>query len=297
MMEAADGARASLVARFVRSWGESIETLCAASAEGSEPLSEAESALLEEGDETLASELEGTLRHWLWSHHQFLELDGPAHEQLRETLERAIASLAGGEPVQQALTRQRHELAEFLRARLGPAPRDVVSAEYSPDLQLALLGLEPELRPPVLDIGCGANASLVRSLRARGLRAHGIDRLAPEDVAIGDDWLRFSYGEARFGTVLSHLGFSLYFLHHHLAGRDTAYEYARSYMAILTSLVPGGLFAYTPGLPFLETLLDASKYRVRHVPFAEALRVPVLVDIEQRTGLALSHASHVERLR
>lgn len=130
---------------------------------------------------------------------------------------------------------------------------------------------------------------------ARGWLAHGIDRVAPPELSLGSDWLQFEYGEARFGTVLSHLGFSLYFLHHHLAGRDTAFDYARTYMAILRGLTIGGLFAYTPGLPFLEALLDAGKYRVRHVPFADPLRVPVLHDIERRSGLALSHATHVER--
>ncbi|HEY6878180.1 MAG TPA: hypothetical protein VI299_09175, partial [Polyangiales bacterium] len=97
----------------------------------------------------------------------------------------------------------------------------------------------------------------------------------------------------RYGTIVSHQAFSLHFLHHHHAAGDTAFDYARTFMAILRALVPGGVFAYAPGLPFIESVLTG--YRVQRVPFAPALRVPLLVDIEQRSGLSFSYATHVTR--
>ena len=68
------------------------------------------------------------------------------------------------------------------------------------------------------------------------------------------------------GTVLSHLGFSLHFLHHHLRPGDEALRYARRYMEVLRSLRPGGVFAYAPGLPFVEEHLDAGRWRLERTP-------------------------------
>jgi hypothetical protein len=83
--------------------------------------------------------------------------------------------------------------SDLVRAWIAPAKaplRPTVSAEYSPELQLSILGLElRDLTEPILDLGCGARAELVRYLRARGKRAVGIDRhLSTEDGARRADW-------------------------------------------------------------------------------------------------------------
>lgn len=294
-------------ALFRLSWGDSLEALCdptqaSAFSEASafrDISREVAVALAHESfGKGVSSSLSAELVRWLWLRHQFIELDLAAQAQLTRSIRRALRAAASGVALEAALGAHREELAAFVRARLGAHPRDVVSAEYSPALQLAVLGLsEDMLRPPLLDVGCGPEAALVRSLRLRGLDALGLDRTPPADVGCYGDWLTFDYGRRRWGTVLSHLGFSLYFLHHHLAGRAAAADFARAYMAILHSLAPGGSFIYTPGLPFIEQLLDAGEYRIRCVEFAPELRVQTLTDIEQRTGLALSHATHVERLK
>jgi hypothetical protein len=284
---------------FERTWGGSLAELCAATATPLEPLppEQLAAAQSEADDDDAAERITGALLNWLRSRNQFLELDGADEQQLQVSVERALEVVASGAAAERALLRHRAELAAWVRARLGPTPRDVVAAAYSPALQWEVLGLsETVARPPVLDVGCGEQADLVRFLRTRGIAARGIDRVVPEELGEVADWLTFDYGDDHYGTVLSHLGFSLHFLHHHLAGSERAFDYARTYMAILRSLAPGGRFVYTPGLPFIEALLDARSYRVSHVPFADALRVEVLSDIEQRTGLALSHATHVERL-
>src|ERR687889_481306 len=94
----------------------------------------------------------------------------------------------------------------FVGARLGESPRDAVCAGYSPSLQLKVLGLSPKGPPePVLNVGCGRDAALVRYLRGRGAEAYGIDRTAPEgeEGIATADWLDFAYGEERWGTVIS----------------------------------------------------------------------------------------------
>lgn len=125
-------------------------------------------------------------------------------------------------------------------------------AEYSPSLQLGVLGLSPDtLLEPVLDVVCGPSAGLVRCLRAEGITALGIDRAAPDDVGVVADWLTFPYGTARWGTMVSHLGLSLHFLRHQLGCSsqvsDLATAHAEAYMRVLRSLRVGGEFAYAPG--------------------------------------------------
>src|SRR5215211_6271348 len=96
--------------------------------------------------------LSGLLAPWLQERNQFLHLDAPAAP-------RGLRCLPD----------------------LGEAPRDAVCARYSPPLQLGALDLSSEALPePVLDVGCGSDAAMVRYLRQRGVEAYGIDRFAPE---------------------------------------------------------------------------------------------------------------------
>ena len=238
------------------------------------------------------------LQRWLWSRNQFLELSEDSQAELAESVERALHQLQAQADVASTLASHRDELAAFVQAHLGKSPREVVCAEYTPELQLQILGLgSVALAEPVLDIGCGESAGLVRFLRARGVRAQGLDRAVRGELGFTADWLSFPYEAHRPGTALSHQGFSLHFLHHHLKPGDGAFAYARAYMAILRALLPGGRFVYTPGLPFLEDMLDADLYRVQRVTFASELRVASLRQIEAATGLSLSYATHVERVR
>ena len=77
--------------------------------------------------------------------------------------------------------------------------------------------------------------------------------------------------------MISHLGLSLHFLRHHLvdgpAAETLALAHARAYMRILTSLRPGGSFAYAPALSSVEELLPASDYRCERVGRARYIRL------------------------
>ncbi|MET0343304.1 MAG: class I SAM-dependent methyltransferase [Polyangiales bacterium] len=288
---------ALLVTLFQNAWGSSFNDLLS-------PLEGAPPALLSWEDANGPASARGAeaavliaLERWLWARNQFVALDAGDEARLAEAVRRALEGMAQPGGAEAALALHRREVADFVCGVLGTAPREVPCAEYTPALQLEVLGLTGvPLAPPLLDIGCGAGAQLVRFFRDGGLDAEGLDRDAPADVGTRGDWLAHDYARKSWGTVLSHQGFSLHFLHHHHGSGDTAYAYARTYMSILRTLAPGGLFAYAPGLPFLEALLDPSLYRMKRVPFADALRVSSLRAIEQKSGLDLSYAAHVERV-
>lgn len=244
-------------------------------------------------------ELRAHLVRWLRRRNQFIELDAAALAQLDAVcaagLRATATALASDDPraaLRAVFRSVRAALGEFVVDRLGAEPREVVSGEYSAALQLEVLGLQLDtLGEPVLDVGCGPQATLVLALRAAGLQAEGIDRDAPATATVAD-WLQYAYGSDRWGAVISHLGFSLHLLHHHLAGRQAAFVHAEVYMQILRSLRVGGVFAYAPGLPFLERLLPRAQYEVTRgaLPQSSALRAG-----QADTGLALGLPTRVRR--
>lgn len=141
---------------------------------------------------------------------------------------------------------------------------EVVCAEYSAELQMELLGLDiSELKEPLLDVGCGAKARLVSFLVEAGIDAYGIDRnLNTDDQVSNADWMDFNFVPNQWGAVISNLGFSNHFRHHHLRNDGDFIDYAKKYMEILQSLKLGGAFFYAPDLPFIETYLDQEKYEI-----------------------------------
>ncbi len=138
----------------------------------------------------------------------------------------------------------------------------VTCSEYSPELQLKILRIDiTQIDTPVLDVGCGQEGNLVTYLREKGIEAYGIDRFIPDSPYIENiDWLEYDYGVRQWGAIISNLGFSNHFVHHHWREDGQYIDYARKYMQILNSLKAGGTFYYAPGLPFIEQHLDRSQY-------------------------------------
>ena len=221
---------------------------------------------------------------------QFAASEPETPRAIRRVVGAIFAALESGAPRAEAMTRGAGELREALRRALGDAPREVPAAAYSPELQLAVLGLRIDaLREPILDVGCGEGAALVRALRDAGKDAHGIDRWMDPPT----DWLTYDYGTSRWGTIVSHLGFSLHFMHQEMKSSDLAFEYARAYMRIVRSLAPGGTFAYVPGLPFIEAMLPAAELRVVRIPLARELVTESVARVQSATGLVLDASTHV----
>lgn len=223
-----------------------------------------------------AGDLADQLVRWLHRHNQFLYATAQTRAELGQAYAQTLADTAEllaearteqevEDGLPQLLAEHHQRLALALKVAFGARLRDTVQAEYSPGLQIAVLGLS-QVETPVLDVGCGATAALVDYLRDAGIEGVGMDRDAQAPGVVQADWLTQDYGRGIWGTVISHLGFSLHFLHHHLSDHELAFDYARAYMRILASLRVGGRFAYAPALPFLEAVLG-DNYRVESRTF------------------------------
>lgn len=223
-----------------------------------------------------AGDLADQLVRWLHRHNQFLYATAQTRAELGQVYAQTLADTAEllaearteqevEDGLPQLLAEHHQRLALALKVAFGARLRDTVQAEYSPALQIAVLGLD-RVETPVLDVGCGATAALVDYLRNAGIEGVGMDRDAQAPGVVQADWLTQDYGRGIWGTVISHLGFSLHFLHHHLSDHELAFDYARAYMRILASLRVGGRFAYAPALPFLEEVLG-DNYRVESRTF------------------------------
>jgi hypothetical protein len=154
--------------------------------------------------------------------------------------------------------------AEKIYTNAGYALELVPCSEYSPELQINILKISINaISGPVLDIGCGKQGKLVKYLRKQGIDAYGIDRFSfGKDVLTNADWFEYSYGTEKWGTIISHLGFSNHFKHHHFREDGNYIEYAGKYMEILKSLKTGGHFHYVPDLPFIELYLDPGQFKI-----------------------------------
>jgi hypothetical protein len=154
--------------------------------------------------------------------------------------------------------------AEKLYSNASSILSPVACSEYSPELQIQILKIDLKtLQEPVMDIGCGQHGELVNYLCKNGIEAYGIDRYPSNNSnRINIDWLEYNYGKARWGTLLSNLGFSNHFTHHHLREDGNYITYAKKYVELLGSLKIGGQFHYAPSLPFIESYLNREDFYV-----------------------------------
>lgn len=147
----------------------------------------------------------------------------------------------------------------------NPEIVNVICSEYSALLQISILNINlPNIIEPLLDIGCGENAWLVKHLRNRGIDAYGLDRLSSNnsDYLFNSNWMEFDFEPMRWGTIVSNLSFALHFTNHNLRNDGDYIAYTNKYMEILKSLKINGCFYYAPSLPFIETYLPSDKYKV-----------------------------------
>ncbi len=159
---------------------------------------------------------------------------------------------------------QTNSFAEKIYTTQGEMIEPVACSEYSADKQIEILQLDIDrIMEPVLDIGCGKQGNLVLFLREKGIDACGFDRFAFDNPALNNsDWFEFKFEKDKWGTIISNLGFSNHFHHHHLRNDGNFIDYAKKYMEILGSLKIGGSFHYAPDLPFVEQYLDKDKYQL-----------------------------------
>jgi SAM-dependent methyltransferase len=252
--------------------------------------------------------LAGRFIRWAYEQNQFFELDdrggrrfAQAHRLLALELGQALSR---SENIETFARHANRALLHFVE-RLASVFRTIGAAgvllgkgaEYSAELQLSLLGLaEQKLLEPVVDLGCGKSAELVAHLRSTGVDVAGIDRLGSAPFVLAKDWFEVRFEPSSIGTIVSHLAFSLQFLHHHWHPGERAYAYAKKYMELLQSLKPGGLFVYAPGLPFIEAMLDENSFRVEKRALPEPLATQMESFRDLGTGQSVAYVTHVERL-
>jgi hypothetical protein len=175
--------------------------------------------------------------------------------------------------------------------------QQTICQEYSPELQLRILGIHPQcLVQPILDVGCGASSRLVEHLRVMGLQAVGVDRsVRQDDHLIRADWLQLSWAPGTWGTIISHMAFSNHFIFQHMYRRGIPENYARYYAAMLSALKPGGSLYYAPGLPFIERFLSPAEYTITRRSIAA--RLPGGVYPQQPDHEDVFYACHVMKVR
>lgn len=254
------------------------------------------------------------LRVAIWRRDQFAELPGELELAAEAAAGRAIGRLlAGAERLAEMdeaaarlwLEGVVAEASRGLAARLPPAGSapalPAAHRDYSASLQRLALALpaDGQLMGPALDLGCGASGALVQALRGAGVPAVGIDRQLADDAPSylqPASWLEFAFGDRVWGTITSHMAFSLHFLHHHYAAAAAAESYARAFMAIVRSLKPGGLFAFVPALPFFTALIPADQFVVAELELPAPLsQHPRRAGLAAPLAAALGRAAHVRR--
>lgn len=229
-------------------------------------------ALLRDPMRSPSAMLSHRFTRWLLRRNQFLPIDARTLRRIRDTYDLGFARVLrlrehpSSQEVGMILEHHGRSLRSVVTEITGGRPRDAVSAEYRPQTQLSVLGLTVEsLRGPVLDIGSGEHALLVRFLRSSGFETHGIDRLGHGEMQA--DWLSYEPGRRRWATIIAHHSFTLHFWHHHrrAGATDTVRAYAEAFMRYLFALEEGGTFAYAPGLPFIERALPPDRWLVRPI--------------------------------
>jgi hypothetical protein len=189
---------------------------------------------------------------------------------------------------------------DLVAVNVGPsfASGEAICSEYSPALQLDVLKIHPdEMLDPILDLGCGEKGSLVHYLRDRGKLAFGIDRLVRADHYLTRaNWLDYPLGNGYWGTIISHMGFSNHFLHHHLRRNGHPERYAWRYMEVLSSLSPGGSFIYAPGMPFMEDLLPGDDYHVARFSLSALSGSSIDISLQARLGKMVLYSCRVTKL-
>ncbi|MBK9924730.1 MAG: hypothetical protein IPP66_05485 [Anaerolineales bacterium] len=149
-----------------------------------------------------------------------------------------------------------------------PVVGSVVYEEYSAELQLELLGIDIyDIQQPVLDIGCGGQANLVRYLRSLGLEGYGVDRhLDVHGSYLTEvDWFAYRFERGAWGTIISNMSFTNHLNYAYLHDVSQLERYLLRMKDILSSLFIGGCFYYAPSLPFVEDKLSINEYRVERV--------------------------------
>jgi hypothetical protein len=229
----------------------------------------------------------------LYAVNQYLSIGDQQIEELKEIYRQTWLTMLGTGNVRSVL-RQVHypALSRWLAAlypkefrkhlRSAPEVGGVVYEEYSARLQIELLQIDvAELKQPVLDIGCGSHANLVRHLRSLGIAACGFDRQLEirEPYLAQSDWFEYPFEPGRWGSIVSNMAFTNHLNYAYRHDVSRLESYLLKMKEILAALAAGGSFYYAPGLPFVEDHLAPERYKVEREQPASELFVSIVTRI------------------
>ena len=160
----------------------------------------------------------------------------------------------------------------------------MVYEEYSAELQIELLQLDiSQLSQPVLDIGCGSQANLVRALRSQGIEAFGFDRhLEIQEPYLQQiDWFDYPLEKGCWGTIVSNMAFTNHLNYVHLHDVSQLEAYFLKMREILEALAVGGRFIYAPSLPFVEEYFAPERFSVKREKAGEGLSASSVTKIAE----------------
>lgn len=141
----------------------------------------------------------------------------------------------------------------------------VVNEEYTAEFQMDVFRLDVlQMKPPLIDIGCGSQAHLVRYLRSQGVDAYGFDRHLEVHAPYLEqsDWFAYPFQKSHWGTILSNMAFTNHMNYALIHDVSQLEPYLLTLKDILESLATGGSFYYAPALPAIEDRLAPETYRV-----------------------------------
>jgi hypothetical protein len=221
----------------------------------------------------------------IYARNQFIHLEGQAKEALKQIYVDSWHTLLRSRQLESTLRDQHYpKIKRFLASHypkalaegLRPATElsRVPSSEYSAELQLRLLRVDLDsLKEPILDIGCGAEAHLVRFLRLKHLEAYGFDRSIEDttDYLFQADWFDYEYGSAKWGTIISNLSFANHVVFAQRYNESRVIQYLIVFSKILDSLVGGVQFIFAPAPDLLAGQVDQTRYAIERWEIASAV--------------------------
>ena len=231
----------------------------------------------EEGSETLV----GRIYNWFMDEcvqaNQYLFISQTVYAKVVEIYRDLVAQLkavdsnraSALDEIRAIVASHRGNLANLLKSI--PSVRQstdllVPCAEYSLELQQRILRLgKAAIAEPVLDIGCGRNATVVSWLRLMGVEAYGIDQyLSDSEYVQRCNWLEYDYCARQWGTIYSHMAFSNHFNRSISLADSLSERYLTKLLEIAESLRVGGCFVFSPSIPDIESVLPKSLYSIEY---------------------------------
>jgi hypothetical protein len=212
----------------------------------------------------------------IYAHNQYIQIDNDSKELLKQIYVSTWLRIVETKDIESTIREYHYpKIRSFIKEKYPPALAEglrstrqlgrVPASEYTAELQLQLLGLDPEdIIGPLLDIGCGSGANLVRFLRSKAIEAYGIDRSVNDknDYVLEADWFDYEYGSNKWGTIVSNLSFANHLVYAQRYDDAKVSRYLNTFFKVLESLKVDGTFVCAPAVMLLANQVNRSKYKI-----------------------------------